>query len=259
MDRVKIQTKLNTAYDTWKAELTARQANFAGFGPPLLLSVTEEYCQAETRIIVFGQETNGWEWDKNLRRDCPNYPLDWEFPALNSLNDFLSTPEGVEGLCWGYHEFAFAQRQPKTRRNLIWQAFREIQGLSGAGVMWNNLAKSEFFDPAISDKRSTLNAEKTKQAELYVSQRELFHNELAILDPHICLFLSGPNYDPVLEASFPGIKIKNCSDLPVREFAKLDHPALPKASFRTYHPIHLNRANKWGYIEQLKLKVLEKV
>jgi len=139
MEPAETQAKLNAAYDTWKAEINVSNSDVEGFSSPLLLSVTDDYCHAKTRIMFFGKETNDWSWNKNLRTDYPGYPLDWPFQDLNWFQDFLNSSEGVEGLAWAYKEFAFAQCQPRTRSKLFWQAFRDVQKgptLALCGTIW---------------------------------------------------------------------------------------------------------------------------
>ena len=52
-----IQKSLVEVYDAWKSGLQFSDQEAAHLSPPLLLSVTDEYCNAERRILLFGQET----------------------------------------------------------------------------------------------------------------------------------------------------------------------------------------------------------
>ncbi len=87
---------------------------------------------------------------------------------------------------------------------------------------------------------------------IFSQQAGLVADELAILGPHVCLFFTGPNYDGFIETIFPGCEFMACGDAPKRELATLVHSALPRASFRTYHPSFLNRRSRWHYIEAMR-------
>lgn len=212
--------------------------------PPLLLHVTEEYCKAKIRVLVYGQETLGWEWNRKSLSD-------WPYTDLNNFSDFVSNDDSVIGLCWGYREFAFSQRNPGNRNSPFWQAFREVQAWQGIGVMWTNIAR---VNALISGQNgSFLNLPEHIKNWILNLQGPLVRKELSLLSPDVCVFFTGPYYDLVIANAF-----ENCSfdvaqaDVSCRELAKLSHPALPERSFRTYHPNFLSRSNKWSYIDRIR-------
>jgi len=253
MDQQITQAKLLRLYADWKSTIQFSREEAERLSPPLLLHVTEEYCRAETRILLLGQETCGWGWNRKLRINYPLYAHDWPFQDISSMQDFLSNEDAVEGLCWGYREFGFANNQPVTRRSPFWQAFREVQDWPSAGVMWANVARSDYSAPSGEDcSNSILQAPEELREALVEQQASLFAAELGILEPHICLFFTGPNYDPVITGTLSKCEILPCSDFPIRQLAKLAHPALPAVSIRTYHPNYLSRSKKWGYIEAMR-------
>ena len=50
--------------------------NDRNLSDPLLMSVDDKYLQAHTKIMVVGQETNGWEYDpKRDSGDDPGWPI----------------------------------------------------------------------------------------------------------------------------------------------------------------------------------------
>jgi hypothetical protein len=100
--------------------------------------------------------------------------------------------------------------------------------------------------------RSIWNAPESLRHTLLSQHTRLFTEELAILEPHVCLFFSGPYYDDFIKATLPACEVVACGDAPVRELARLTHSALPTASFRTYHPAFLSRGNRWSYIEAMR-------
>ena len=69
--------------------------------------------------------------------------------------------------------------------------------------------------------------------------------ELKILNPDICIFLSGPYYDADLQIKLPDLKIESFCDYSKNEVAKLISKSLPNNSFRTYHPGYGSRYVDW--------------
>lgn len=241
-----VQRQLQKVYADWKVSLRLSDDEVALLSPPLLLSAPVTYAKARRRIVVFGQETYGWDWTRDLRVRFPNYQVDYPYLNVCSMKDFLSNHDSVEALCWGYREFDFAKNQPVTWRSPFWRAFREIQSWSDVGLIWNNLSRVDYQG------RSILTAPRDLQTRLSEYQRELVAKELAILQPHVCLFLTGPNYDKLLAAVFPDAEIqKFAEDIPLRELARVEHSLLPANSFRTYHPGYLSRSGHWDFLARV--------
>lgn len=82
-------------------------------------------------------------------------------------------------------------------------------------------------------------------------QGDLFISELSILEPDVCVFATGPDYDRVIERYYPGVTFEDCG-FDSRTLAMVKHERLPVRSFRTYHPKALRLQKKWGVVfEQL--------
>jgi hypothetical protein len=60
MDRHTAQIKLQALYADWRGTLRFTKEEADSLSPPLLLHLNEEYCRAERRILLLGQETRGW-------------------------------------------------------------------------------------------------------------------------------------------------------------------------------------------------------
>jgi hypothetical protein len=247
MNGEEIQQQLQVAYADWKRSLHLENEVAAHLSPPLLLSVPPGYTNARRRILVFGQETYRWDWTRDLRVRYANYPVDYPYENVCTMQDFLANNDCVEALCWGYREFDFANNQPVTWRSPFWRAFREVQDWPDAGLIWNNLSRCDYQG------ESVLKAPGDLQTRLLECQRELVAKELAILQPHVCLFVTGPNYDNLLSEVFPKCELTELvEDIPVRQFARIKHPRLPASSFRTYHPRYLSRGGHWRFLAKLR-------
>lgn len=247
------QLRLEQAYHRWKAGLELGNENSSLLGPPLLLNVREEFDKAECRVLVVGQETFGWQWTRQLRESYPDYPDDWPLREdIKTWADFVKHPDAVNALCWAYEQFAFGSRQPQTYRSPFWSAFREIGAWPDTGLMWTNLVRSDYQNGSI------LAAPPDVQEFLRAQECDLLLQEIAILKPHVCIFFTGPNYDHLIDAKWPGCRMTPVSDRSERELARISHETLPVRSYRLYHPAYLRRSRKWAFIELLRAQVLAK-
>jgi hypothetical protein len=248
-----MQTALVSNYRRWKASFDAKGLPVEDFSPPLLLQPTDHYCAAPLKIVVYGQETAGWDWTRDLQRTFPAYPKNWPFHDLRTFQDFLKNDDAIEGLLWGYEQFAFAKHQPPLNyRSPFWRAFREIQGWQDAGVMWANLIRMDYKGASI------FNADVKMQQAMLRQQNKVLQEELEVLRPNACIFLTGPNYDDALKAAFPQLEFKRVDDTPERELARLVHSDLPANSYRTYHPKYLSQGRRWGYLEVMRRLVIQR-
>jgi hypothetical protein len=102
-----VQARLLSSYRAWKNSIHFNNEDANSLGPPLLLHVTEEYCRAEKRILVIGQETNYWGFNEDGQRYFLRYPLGWHEDSIWSMQDFLTCDSGADALCLGYQAFNF--------------------------------------------------------------------------------------------------------------------------------------------------------
>ncbi|MDR1645363.1 MAG: hypothetical protein LBS05_06015 [Tannerellaceae bacterium] len=174
---------------------------------PLLLYVDkeEEWLHAGLRVMIFGQESNDWE-------AYPGKSIDH---LLGVYDDFFN-----KGACWGYG-------------GQFWNAVARFQHLLDAAhpttqirYMWNNIVKigkigKAGFPPG------------------YIYNEEYVHfhvipEEVAILKPHVALFLTGPNYDGAIDDNFGRVNYTAIPPYTGRQLARLSIPGI-NAAFRTYH------------------------
>jgi hypothetical protein len=246
MDQTQIRNRLSSIYERWRGQFDAQGLPIDQFSPPLLLNPTKDYCGSALKIIVYGQETTGWDWTHRLQKEYPAYPQNWPFKDLQTFQDFLANDDAIEGLMWGYDQFAFAKHQPRNYRSPFWQAVREIQKWPNAGVMHANLVRADY------DWGSVFHADSKTMAAFLRQQGALTRDELKVLGPDICIFLTGPDYDSILESAFPQLGRKQVGSAPDRELAQLVHADLPARSYRTYHPRALRTLGKWDYLELIR-------
>jgi hypothetical protein len=211
---------------------------------------------------VLGQETRGWGfnneeqasyWGFNNEEQASylRYAQAWPDDDIWTMQDFITGDNAVEALCRGYQAFDFAHLY-KGGNSPFWRAFREVQTCPQARVLWGNLVRFAYLSTE-STGTSILRASNEIRNVLVEQQKNLFLSELSILDPHICIFFTGPNYDSILAGTVLNCDFIACNGYSVRQLAKLAHSALPAASYRTYHPHSLNRQKHWDYIEAVRL------
>ena len=180
---------------------------------PLLVFVDkeEEYLNADIRVIIYGQETNGWfggfNTDINFILDC--------------YNKFYNS-----GKCWNYGgQFWNGFRK-------FWTMLEEKFPNKKIRYIWDNIVKigksdGKGFPPDY----------------IYEVERNHFSiikDELKILKPNIVLFFTGPNYDRFIADNFGQLSYTALSSFNSRQLAKISLSGTDFA-FRTYHPNYLWR------------------
>ncbi|MEO8926706.1 MAG: hypothetical protein ABI306_06030 [Caulobacteraceae bacterium] len=226
----KTQRALNDAYAEWKSIIPSSGLNLEEFTAPYLLNVTPGYASAERRVLIIGQESGDWDWVKEeLCKpgwDYPPYP----FADIRTLGDFIRNDDAIKALTWGYEHFRFGCAQRIAGRG-FWRGFHGLASGCPA-VMAANVAKchSRKGDEVVP------NLSPKEFQSFAAAQKKLLREEIEILRPDVCIFLSGPNYDGLIANSFPDAVCEPVADIPVNVFARIKRPPLPIETFRTYHP-----------------------
>lgn len=81
----------------------------------------------------------------------------------------------------------------------------------------------------------------------------IIREEIKIINPDVCLFLTGPNYDGYIKRKFTAVQFCRLSSFDSRQVAKIESVDLPINTYRTYHPGYGNR------ISELYDKILEAI
>jgi len=180
---------------------------------PLLLYIgdEEEYKKADIKLMIFGQETNGW-YER----------------GFGTIDDIQLLYNGFfnEGDCWSYGGQFW---------NGVSRFFSSLQKKfpdKKIHLIWNNIVKIGKYD----EKGFPPNY-------IYEIERGDFHvipNELKILNPNVVLFLTGPNYDSILADNFGKLDYEALLTFSERQLAKVSIDNVLFA-FRTYHPNYLWR------------------
>jgi hypothetical protein len=223
-----IQNSLTEFYRSIMPQLLRAMPTGAQISSPLFLSVRPEYETAKCRLLLVGQETHSW------------YGL---------IDDLKGVADPVDVMQARYREFELGQH---CRKSLFCNAMHEIQRklepfVPPLGFMWSDLFSCD---------------EKMKTPSSEIGDRlrslRILPNEIAILRPHVIIFLCGPAYDYTINCLFPGCSFEQFAPgVPDRQLAGVRHNGLPTLTFRTYHPSSLRRQRKTHYLDLIITAIRE--
>lgn len=207
------------------------QIEYSCLSAPFLVAATPAYLAAPIRLIVVGQQTNGWDHG-----------------GIDGPHAFASRVDAVKLLMEGYEMFAFAEGR-RSGSGPFWRFHREVAanlGMTPAAIMWLNLIRCD------ANGASPIDTPAEQPVKNF--QHQLLRKELAILDPNAVVFLTGPSYDDILADEIQPATWSAVSDhMPMRRLARLtaNQPFNP-LMLRTYHPSYLARSRQWGdVLEQI--------
>jgi len=197
-----------------------------GLSNPLFLSVPARYSHARIRLMVVGQETNGWGTNDK-----------------GALGEPLGT-DPVRRLMAVYDEFNFGQHYVKSP---FWQASHELyRSLNPSGpdrgFLWSNLVK-------VDQRCSRPDA----RYEEIVASLGLLEYEIQTLLPRVIVFFTGPYYEERLRRTFPGNRIEEVAPFIARVHLDCPDGAI---AWRTYHPSYLRRARHWHVLSEIVSRTL---
>ena len=212
------QKQLVDFYQSIKDCAPAGYEAFSDLSGPDLICIDDDYLKSTSKIAIIGQQTNGWDYT------FPEFITDWE--VIDAIE--------------AYKKFDYAIDYPASP---FWDFFHKIRTLQNGlnsnrrTVLWTNLVKFVTCDQESILSKPFCNA-------ALVIQDEMLKTELRLAAPKTCIFVTGPDYDYIIERYYPGVLFQSIS-APVREFAKLVHPDLPEKSYRCYHPKYLRLSGLW--------------
>jgi len=187
---------------------------------PLLIMLPDKvaYHNAEIKLMIVGQETNDWEGMFGRH-------------SVRMLQDIYKR---------------FVVENNYSNKSTFWRYIKKWSGLieaanpkSSVSVVWNNINKM--------GRVGTIGKPNKESRWIAEKHFAVFEEELKILKPDIVLFFTGPYYDDALEVYLPGIILQNIKEGTAKQIVHCKHPALPKLTYRTYHPGYLNRLSPEKY------------
>lgn len=190
---------------------------------PLLIQVNENWKLADFKIMIVGQETNGWCHEcGNSQEFNPNINK-----SIEVYNNFYLKGNGYRSPFW--NEFN------RIRKN--------INPNKKVAFSWNNLIKIGKVGVGNSHKINQIK-------ETYFN---VLLEEIEILKPNCIIFFTGPNYNNFIEKYIGKNKTTpivefNSNELSIVEFENLNS----LFCLKTYHPNYLYRSG-------LRLKVINKI
>ncbi len=207
---ITIQSKLTEFY---RSELEAIRANRTftdeqamGLSAPFLISIHENYLNADVKIMYVGKETNGW-------------PRDAE--------------GAVEKLLQRYdHEI---KEQPDWNNKFFVEYKRVLKSVCSdkkGSIVWNNLLKMDFKQKG---KRYSRNS-KDHSAQLWELSKRFFQKELELLKPHYIIFATSHTYDSVMKNFLPDRETIEV----IEKKALWKFRSNGAVCYRTWHPQSIN-------------------
>ena len=180
--------------------------------------ITGNYKEMNKKILIIGQEVDGWRKIKDNPKDA----------MLDTLDISIKPPK----------------HKPKHPRpfNAFSRKFCETvnkECKSKFPISWASANIRKFSYNKVSPKSRTPKIPLNDEVQNLIDTKfNILRDEIKIINPDIVLFLTGPNYDDYIKVQLNGVKFHKLenSDYEKRQFARVEHEVLPKKSFRIYHP-----------------------
>lgn len=188
---------------------------------PLLIKIDneEDYSSADIRLMIFGQETNGWyEMEDSIEG------------ILKGYDEFFNT-----GYCYSYGgQFwngvsrfisMISDKYPDKKIRYVWNDIVKIGKSEGKGL---------------------------PPDYIYNVERDVFSvikDEIKIIKPNFLLFFTGPYYDNKIEDNFGKVDFEPILPYNVRQLAKTKIAGI--TAIRTYHPNYLWRNDINSYFDSI--------
>ena len=198
---------INAMYDNLDAKGIKDYA-----GPLLPYCWEEQYLKSQYRLVIFGQETNEW------------------------YDSVINSEEVIREYIKEYEDF----RLGAEYNSPFWQYAhwfnKELNGYDEHNFVWLNINKFGRGKGKGRPEQEVLDNE--------VRFYNLLSEELSVLKPDVCLFLTGPDYDKDITRKLPDVTKEEFGGFGERKVARLCSKHLPRHSYRTYHPGYGNRISE---------------
>ncbi len=203
--------------------LMVQELKNQGLANPLLIYLKDEesYRNADLRVMIFGQETNGWEGELG------------QVKLEDLLVEYANFFGAGQCFVYGGHFWNAIKDFQKT--------IKELSGNKSVEFVWNDILKI-----GLNDNKGH------PTSELISLQRKVFPvltEEINILKPNAIIFFTGHNYDDYIRLEWADIVKTAIKDWDTRYLTKFNSKFLPENTFRTYHPYYLYLQGKQYYKE----------
>lgn len=189
-----------------------------------LACVPPNYEKMKYKILIVGQENNGYGYETEPKKSML-FTLDFQNGRYYDNAPFFSFPYSF---CASIND---CDNEKYSKKSYL---------------AWVNLKEFSFE----TSSKKPLNE---KAQNIIDNEYNILEEEIKIIKPDIVLFLTGPYYDYYIEKQLKGVEFKTVENYGIRQFARVEHEALPKNSFRIYHPVYLRRRSlENNYLEKLK-------
>jgi len=178
-------------------------------GPHLPYCWEEQYFKSKHRLVIFGQETNGW------------------------YSDYMKSDEDIRKNIQVYKDFQLGANYNSNFWRYAHRINLKLNGFEELNFIWMNVNKFGRDSAKGKPDKIVLDNE--------VKYYNLLADELAILQPEVCIFFTGPFYDQDIKNKLSDLNFQEFCDFNQRKLARLTSKHLPKHSYRTYHPGYGNR------------------
>ncbi len=215
--------ELHAFYQSVRKRAPVDRRPFVHLQGPDAIWLSDQYLEANPRVAIIGQQVLYWY----------------------SYEGFLSQ-EVDKSIAVQRHSRAHYDQSVKGE-SPFWQFFHQVgnEAFSGEAKGWDRVLWTNLVKFVCDDCKPVLG--RAIEVAAIPLQEDIMKEELRIAEPEICLFVTGPRYDRILERYFPGIRYVplNETGMAARQFARLVHKDLPENSYRTYHPQYLRPADLW--------------
>lgn len=184
---------------------------------PFLISIPDNYDSYKNRIMIFGQETNGW------CSECGN-----SSEYSNSIDKSIET----------YREF-YLDGRVYNSSSPFWNEFKrirhEILKEKNALFLWNNVNK--IGRVGVGNLQEINN--------IQFNYFQVIKEEIKAFKPNIMIFLTGPNYDFFIKSNIGEFNQREIYDS-IWEITFNDEFLKPIKTIKTYHPksLYTQRKNR---------------
>jgi len=173
-----------------------------------LMDIFPEYLQSKIKLLVVGQQTNGWT----------------DPSTLGYFNQNLGN-DPIETLMKEYREVHLGEKYNSTIFKASRRLYKELNSTNYPhGYLWSNLVRVDEVG----------HRPKPEIEDIVCDSFPVLSYEIEILKPDAVIFFIGQDYDIRLEKTFKGLeKIKSDSEILIH---RIKHEQLPENTFRTNHP-----------------------